>query len=793
MERLQIINGSNIAEVNIKRLVEKIWQRKLLFMVSLFLCLCLAYVYIKMATPIYEVKTSLLIDPSGKSRMLGDSKYVEGGVGLIETEKNLINEINIMKSFDIVEKTLEALEFDISYYSGNGFKTEEHYGYFPFVVEPTDSSAQLYGAPFQVEILSDKAYQLTIEAKEFSVSNPATNTIRKVERDFYFSKVYSFGQKVDHDYFHFVLKKPDYKVVMEDFSDKELSFKMHHLEGLTKSFMGKIEVNQLDIQASILTLSTSGPIVRKEVDFLKKLTENYIQSKLQERNQIAKNKESFIQNQLASIADSLAIAERSLEAFQRNTQAVNLTQTTTNALSQVQQLQTEKAQIELKIKYYNSQLQNLSDSTALDKIIAPSVVGINDPILTQDLLELKRLYSEKARIGVVQTSQSYEMGIVNNQIKNTTASLQENLKNLIQSSQLALSNINYRIAETQGRISQLPSNENRLLSYERKRTLYENLFNYLSQELAKTGIARAEDIPDIKILDEPRLVGSGPVAPQKKLILALGFLIGLIIPMGWIVAYDSFNETIEDIQDLEGYSGIPVAASIAHESNGSDIMGEDFAEWQVEESFRDLSASLPYLMPQGKNKQNVIGITSTIPGEGKSFCAVKLGISLAKGGKKVLLIDTDFRKPSMMTNGNGSVKSKDLSDYLREKVPFIDDILHTHSTIPNLHFIISDKIERNPPRLLSDSRLHGLIQKMKENYDYIIVDSPAIGLVSDYLFISKFINIHLFVLRRNLSKVYFLRDLDKLINKGNLRNVYLIFNDAMGKAFKYGYSNYEYH
>lgn len=779
-------NNSGI-EINLKRLFEKVYKYKFLFVISVVLCLIVGVIQIKLATPIYEAGTTLLVDPSGQSRMLGESKYLDGGVGLIEPDKNLFNEIGIIKSYDLVEQTVQELKFDVSYFSEGQYKDTERYGYFPVEVVADHTAPQIYSAPFYFEILSDSTYRLTIEAEDFFVSNPATGTSYEVKKPLSFSDVYRFGQAVKHNYFNFTVNQPNYDVVLDNFAEEQLFFEIYHIGSVTNSYLDKLEVDQNDLEGSILKLRSTGPVVEKEKDFLNRLTSNYIENKLKDRDKIALNKENFIRRQLNNISDSLAIAERSLESFRRQTQAVDLSQTASNALNQVQQLKVQKAQIELNIKYYRSQLQHLQDSASIDKILAPSVVGINDPLLNENLLELKRLYSERTRLNFIKGSQSLDLELLNQQIANSTNSVMENLRNLIQSSELSLDDINYRITSEEEVITRLPSSEKQLLNYQRKSNLYDNLFNYLSQELAKTGIAKAEDIPDARVLDEARMLGDSPIAPQKKLILALAFIIGLALPLGWIVLYDSIAETIEDIREVEAYSNIPVVASIAHDDSHSLLSVKHLSEWRVEESFRDLSASIQFLIPS--SDQKIVGITSTIPGEGKSFCAINMGIHFAKGGKKVLVIDSDFRKPSLLDIYKNK---RDFAEYLSNpKVP-MRAVIHRHEDSENFHYIPTAASKKNPHELLSSPRLEELLDAVKANYDYIIIDSPAIGLVSDYLLMSKFIDIHLFVLRRRVSKLSFLSNMEKLRLKGGLKNVFVVFNGAVGKHFKYGYSNYEY-
>ncbi|MCF8245311.1 MAG: AAA family ATPase [Saprospiraceae bacterium] len=745
-------------------------ERKFLFVGSVAVCLALAFAYIKVATPIYEVQASLLIDPLGKSRMLGESKYVDGAVGQIATEKNLFNEIGILKSYSLIDKALNELDFQVSYHAGNWLKQKEYYGYFPFSVTLQDSSAQLFEVPFEVAILSDVEYRLTIKGNKFYVSNPENGTKHEVDQKLEFDSNYRFGQEVSHDYFHFTINKPTYNVVSEDFMDKKLAFKIHSRDKLINEYKDKLKVEQFDIQADILHVKTTGPEMGKELAFLDKLTKHFIKSKFNERDDIATSKEDFIRKQLEGINDSLSLAEKRLENFQKTNNVVDLSLSASTTIDQLNTLESERAQIELSVKYYSSLSGYLNSSNGIEKIIAPSVVGIDDPLLNENLIELRRLHNEKTRLSYFKGELSYDRNVNDKQIVETTNSLRENIKNLLSSSEVALKDKNSRIKELEGKLNQLPTSQKNQLSFERKTTLYDNLSRYLNQELAKASIAKAEDIADTKVLDAPRMVGSGPISPQKSLIFLLAFIVGIIIPLTWVVFSSSEGDTMDKLDNIEAISSIPVVAKISHMDNAT----EGSPSWaMLVESFRGLAASLQFLVTDPD--KNIIGVTSMVSGEGKSFCASNLGISLAAEGKSTLLIDLNFRHPIRL-QGQNFQAGKTLSDYLNDRAP-VDEIIQPFSNQPNLHFIPTLPGEKNPHFLLASPKLKTLLQALKYEYDFIIVDTPAVGLVTDYLLISKFVDIHLFILRRKLSKQSFLNEIQILKEKGKMENLFLVLND----------------
>jgi capsular exopolysaccharide synthesis family protein len=711
--------------------------------------------------------------------MLGESKYIEGGVGLIETEKNLYNEIAILKSYSLIEQALKSLPFGVSYHTRKGLQTQEHYGYFPIIVSTAKDSAQSYGALFEVELIGKDKFRLILEAEEFVVSNPVTRTTREMKEGFDFSKNYSFGDEVIHPYFHFTIDKPDYEVNPDDFTNRRLFFQLHSLSGLANHYYDRLKVEQVDIQASIMTLNIIGQSPEKEIDFLNSLSKSFINRELNQRNEIAASKEAFIREQLESISDSLSRAESKLQQFKQGANAVDLTRTATNTLDQLQRLETEKGQLSVNLKYYQSLLQYINDSEAIDKIVAPSVAGINDPLLSENLLELKRLNTEKTRLEFYKGAKSYDLVLIKEQLQNTRNALKENIKNLISTETLQLNDRNQRIARLESTISQLPVNEQRLVNYERDNTLYGNMYNYLNQELAKTAIARAEDITDTKIVDKPRQVGDGPVTPQKLLIMALAFILGLFIPLLGIIFSDQSLENIQKAGYLKDYSSIPLLHKVGSFNSALATLANYKSDWVKDETFRSLGANLQFLV--SNPNQNVIGFTSYGQGEGKTFCALHLAANYAKSGKKTLLLDMNYRIPRLFKGINMQDKI-DLKSYLLDPSIGAEKITLEHKLVPNLHYIPTRNAENNPHQILTNARLKTLIAALKHEYDYVIVDAPAIGLVADYLLIAPQMDINMFVVRKGRVKLKQLDELETLVQNGDMKNAFIIFNDAGKKV-----------
>jgi capsular exopolysaccharide synthesis family protein len=272
------------------------------------------------------------------------------------------------------------------------------------------------------------------------------------------------------------------------------------------------------------------------------------------------------------------------------------------------------------------------------------------------------------------------------------------------------------------------------------------------------------------------------VAPKKMLVLGLALIMGLIIPVGWTTLF-SANDIIYDLDQIMSNTDIPVITSISYHNSKSKKINT-LSLWNLKESFRDLSANLKLISP--RIGCTVLGITSIMPEEGKTFCAINLGITLAEAGKRTLIIDTDLRNPSLV-DGIQKIKGKGLSDYLDGSVKNLEDIINTHEEVSNLQFIPTSVAGDNFHGLIAGSKITALINNLRQNYDYIILDTPAAGLVSDYLLFRDEIDINLFVVRRKVAKIGFLAELEKLAPSGKKKKNYIIFNDARQKSQKYGY------
>ncbi len=775
------------SQIDIKSFLKRIGKKWYLFLISLPLCIAGALGYIYITEPIFRVSASLLIHDNENDRSLGKSEHIDGELTLFKGKSNLQNEIELIRSHSMIKESLLDLDMDVSYHIQGQFKSKERYKDIPYAIDIDREEFQITGVPIYIKILSDREYQISIQEEDYSLHKGSDGSTKNViSSPVNYLGTCEFGAVCSSEYFTFRTYYLDsMQVALEE--DEVMYFKIHNLNNLANGMRGKLEISTADEDATIININSEGTIVNKEIDFINHLCEVYIDKKLQEKNQFASGTIDFIERQLASVSDSLKDAETQITIFSESASTLDLESTAATAQAELRQLESKQADIQLRQKYYNNLLQQLNVNTNINTIPAPSAMGINDRILNELILELKQLNQQKVELAYRTNSSNPEVELLNQKIRAAQRSLIENVKSFTQSSEIEAKDLANRVARLRFQVKQLPKSKRLRDQIQRKFTLNEDLYNYLLQKRAEAGIAKAANTADSEVIDPARQVGKGPISPNKGLIMALALMLGLTIPILLIPLSDLFNDKIRSQEMIESKTNTPVIASIARGdvNSSSGLINYTAINSQDVESFRYLRISLDFLAVDQKSK--VVGVTSTVPGEGKTFTALNVGSIIASSGQRTVVIGADIRKPRLHKRSEVS-NEIGLSTFLANKAS-LSDIVKT-TRLETLDIIPSGPIPPNPLILLESSRMADLVSTLRETYEYIIIDTPPVGFASDYLILSKFMDITLYIIRHGYSKIEFLKEIKNLKQKGNLRNFYVVLNDVKSIRSKYGSYTY---
>ena len=329
----------------------------------------------------------------------------------------------------------------------------------------------------------------------------------------------------------------------------------------------------------------------------------------------------------------------------------------------------------------------------------------------------------------------------------------------------------------------LPRSERELVNIKRQFDFNDNVYNYLLEKRAEAGIAIASNTVEKTIVDHAKQVGSGPISPNKKVILILTVLASLVFSIGLIIFKEVINDNIITIKDVERNSNIPFIGIVSHGSKNeraSVIVAH--TKSAIGESFRSLRVNLQYLTLGNEN--SVIGITSSVESEGKTFCSANLAVAMAQSGKRTIIIDSDLRRPKVATSFHLK-NEKGLSSYLIGSCP-LKDIINVTS-IKGLDVITSGPIPPNPLDLIGLPKMEELINTLKQTYSTIIIDSPPIGFVSEYIILMKYTNANIYVVRSNYTNRFLLDKINRLYDENKIKNVSILLNDFKSSVNGYNY------
>ncbi|HRH65661.1 MAG TPA: polysaccharide biosynthesis tyrosine autokinase, partial [Bacteroidia bacterium] len=450
------------------------------------------------------------------------------------------------------------------------------------------------------------------------------------------------------------------------------------------------------------------------------------------------------------------------------------------------------AEIELKsLDYLYTYVANNKDVEEL----APSSLGNPDPLLIDLITKLKELQSKRKSLAYGSSNrQSPAIKIIDQQIEQTKKALVENINNLRNITKVNLTSINSELVRYEGSIRKIPNIERELLGIQRNFSVNENIYLYLLQKKAETGIAKATAVSDNKVLDAAS-INDIPVIPNTKAVLIITLMLALIVPIILIILQGYIKNTISNKEDIEKMSKIPVIGVVGHHNTGERLVVSSKPKSSITEAFRSIRANLMFFGLADQHK--IVLITSSVGGEGKSFSSLNLAAVLSLQNHRVIIIGMDLRKPQLVQD-LGIRNDIGVSNYLIGKVKLEEVIQHT--SIENLDIIPSGPVPPNPAELLAKKETHKLLDELREKYDYIIIDTPPVGIVSDAMMLMNLADINIFILRENYSKKEYMKTINEYYTQGKIKNLCVLLNDAgtnhrygYGYGYSYGYHGYGYY
>jgi len=755
----------------LKKIFFNIIKKWYIFIITILIFVSFYYIKHRYSNVIYKVSGYILIKDKETSVFGGIESILEEQGIIRRVKKRIIeNEIAILKSYSLVEKTLSQLpDFLISYYLIGDIKISELYKNSPFTVIVDTNKKNLKGVPIYVKYLNENEFLLDIKP------------------DKVYKKRFKFGKWYYSPNFSFCILNNLNKEQIAKNLDKTYYFIINDIHQLIKTYRSKINISLFQSKSSVLEVSSNGEVPAKEADFINKLLDTYNYLNLAEKNQIAENTIYFVDNQLEIISDSLQTTEALVKGFRQSNYLIDLSHEANLLYSRLSEVQKQYVDLLMKKKYLEYLKEYLNSKTDYDKIISPSFANINDNSLNELLNQLIKLNQQLSNYKTFSTEKNPLVGSTVKEIDYIRQLLIENINNQLTIIQIGLDEVNKNLEIIKESFKKVPDAELKFINLQRRFKLNDQIYTYLLTKRAEASIAKASNVPDNKIIDYAKADNAVIISPKYTLNYTIAVITGFFISLLYIILSTIFNTKINDINDINKLLNIPILGIINKNSFNTDLPVIDFPKSLIADNFRLIRNKINYLFLDNTKNCKIITITSLIEKEGKSFVSANLAISYANIKKKTLIINFDLRKPKIHEYFN--IKNyKGFTEFLIEENAAQKDIndIIIKTDYENLYFLNSGPQPPNPTEFIEFFINTEHWEKLLKNFEFIIIDTSPIGATPDAYQIVNFSDLVIFVIRFDYTHKNVIKFINQLKNELNCK-ISVVINDLKFNSYFYDY------
>ena len=762
--------GGNASEIEIKEVLRPYFRRFYWFIISAAICLILSYLYLKTKTTVYEVSASVLIKDAKSNPGSQDFAALRDISGFGKIGSNGVeNEMELLKSKKMMQKVVQNLHLESTVYQKGKFKNTELYGKTsPIMVQVINEKpdTKYYKEPIELKISGNN---ITLSNKELA---PLKTT---------------FDKTISLRFANIIItKNKDYVAPKEATNDFLLNIASE--TQVTDSFQSNLKAALMNKDVTVIKMTMNYPEVNKAKDILNTLIRVYNNDAIEDKNSESKKTAEFIEERIRIIGNELGEVESRKERFKESNRITDLETEAKLGLQSSAEARGKLLEIDSQLEITNALLGYVNKQGT--SAVLPGNVGLDNASATSNISAYNQLVLEKNRLLENATPQNPLVIDLTKQINSMRNSVVESLAKNRSALQVAKGNYETENKTIVGQISKIPSQEKTFREIERQQQIKENLYLLLLQKREETAVSLAVTAPKARVVDEA-YVNPIPVAPKGSIVLLMGLMAGMLIPFIVIYLIRLFDDKVKDKKDLDKLSnGKTLLGEIPSLDRGQNelVMANDLTP--MAEAFRIVITNMNFMLPK-KEKGKVVYVTSTVKGEGKTFVSVNLALTLASPKHKVIIIGADIRNPQLQRY-NPSRKGLDgLTEYLYNDDEKIEDIIHVSSFNKYCDVIYSGSIPPNPADLLSNGRFEILIDQLKLIYEYVIVDTAPLMLVTDTFLNADLADATLYVTRSGFTEKSLFDFANKQINSKRIRNAAFILNDVskdnLGYGNKYGY------
>ncbi len=778
--------SSSSDDIDLMRYVSLFISNWYWFAIALFLALGIAYTYNRYSQRVYNVKSTLLIKEKQSTGAVANMEQIFAG-SIYNAYPNLDDEVAILQSYTLNHRVVEDMpEAHVAYVpvSRNGIQGQRTYRSSPFVLKKL-SDTQPEGVAMTFRFRDDGRYTVEIDEDKLTAKR-RSRTGSADGDDLTPKREYLPGEPFEQGGFSFTLEWRNEAPPAANPGRWLVWFES--VPSLANRYRSALKVEPVKDYASVFTLSFDGYSPDQGADYLNTLMKLYIIQGMEWKSRAADNTISFIEAQLGLISDSLRLAENTMESFRLNNRFVDLTLEGTLVLQRLEKFEGEKNMLGMQKQYYEYLLDYLNARDDSESVISPSVMGVTDPVLVKLINEFATIQHQQKQLAFTIKDKLPQVQLANQELEDARSALRENVKSAISQLNISIGNVDERIAAVEKELGRLPGTERRLIGIQRKFDLNNSVYTYLLERRAEAGIAKASQITDNRIIDEALPYNSSRIRPNTTKNYLIGLLLGIVVPMLFIILFDLLNNRIIGRHDIERVTRVPIIGYISHSDFQVENPVAEKPGSTLAESFRAVRTSLSFYT--GQTECPVIVISSPVSGEGKTFVSVNLATIISMMNKRVLIVGLDMRKPrahAILRSDNGTGMSR----YLSGTAAF-DEVIRPTET-ENLWFAPSGPVPPNPAELIGSPRMSEFLQEARSRFDAVIIDTPPVGIVTDALLLGPLADVTLFIVRQKYTTRGSVAMLDEIHRKGEMKNIAIIVNDISasgyyGYGLRYGYS-----
>ena len=758
----------NIQEILFRYLIHWPW-----FVVSVIVCVALAWGYLRLTTPVYNISATVLIKDEKKGGGANMSSELEkmGLNGFVSSSSNIENEIEVLKSRTLAREVVSSLGLFVTYMDEDKFPNKELYRTSPVLVSLTPQEADRLPQTMEIDMLLQPAGAMDVQVK-----------VGKKEYRKHLEKLPAVFPTDEGTVAFFANNDTLSSLRPESVTtERHITAYINRPFAVAKGYAGSLLITPTSKATSVVTVSLKNSNTQRGKDYIDKLLEMYNINANNDKNEVAQRTGEFIDERIDIISKELGSTERDLENFKRSAGITDLTSEAQIALTGNAEYEKKRVENQTQINLVMDLKKYLQGS---EYEVLPANVGLQDAGVAGAIDRYNEMVAERKRL--LRTSTESNPAIVNltTSIRAMRSNIQTTLDATLKGLEITKADLIREASRYSRRISDAPTQERQFVSIARQQEIKSGLYLMLLQKREENAIVLAAIANNAKIIDEAQ-ADSTPISPKRMTIYLAALVFGIGIPVGVIYLIGLTKFKIEGRADVEKLTSLPVVGDIplADEKMGAIAVFENQNNL-MSETFRNVRTNLQFMLENGKN---VILVTSTVSGEGKSFISANLAISLSLLGKKVVIVGLDIRKPGLNKVFNLPKKEYGITQFLTNSTVNLMDLVHHSDINNNLYILPGGTVPPNPTELLARDGLEKAVEILRKNFDYVILDTAPVGMVTDTLLIGRVADLSVYVCRADYTRKTEFTLINELAENNKLPNLCIVINGLDLQKKKYGY------